>query len=187
MLNRLLLSGAALASLFLATGVFAAGTVKSGPQVGQEVPGPFHPLNVTGSKAGMKNCLYCSNGANPVAVVFARHVTPQVTTLIKKLDRLTSSNADAKMGSFAVFCSDQENLEKTLKNLAGEQRLKSLVLAIDNPAGPQAYHIAQDADVTVVLYNEFTVRSNHAYKTGELSQTGINAIVADVSKILPTK
>jgi hypothetical protein len=187
MLTRLLASGAALAGLLLVAGVFAEGTVKSGPQVGQEVPGPFHPLNVTGSQAGKKNCLYCSNGANPVAVVFARGVTPQVTTLLQKLDNLTSKNSSAKMGSFAVFCSDQENLEKTLKDLAGKEGLKNLVLSIDNPAGPQAYHIAKDADVTVLLYNEFTVRSNHAYKTGELNQKGIDAIVADVSKIVPTK
>src|SRR5579863_9449915 len=102
MLTRLLLSGAALASLLLVTGVFAEGTVKSGPQVGQEVPGPFHPLNVTGSQAGKKNCLYCSNGANPVAVVFARNVNPQVTTLLKKLDNLTAKNGTNNMGSFAV-------------------------------------------------------------------------------------
>ena len=35
----------------------AGDALKSGPQVGKNIPGPFHPLNVTGSKAGEKNCL----------------------------------------------------------------------------------------------------------------------------------
>src|SRR5437588_12445482 len=38
----------------LATGVCAdeKNAIKSGPQVGQKVPGPFHPLNVNGEGAG---------------------------------------------------------------------------------------------------------------------------------------
>ncbi len=30
--------------------------LKSGPQVGQTIPGPFNPLNVTGPSAGEKAC-----------------------------------------------------------------------------------------------------------------------------------
>jgi hypothetical protein len=187
MLCRLLAGFAAVAALFVVTGVYAAGTVKSGPQVGKEVPGPFHPMNVTGEQAGKKNCLYCANGPSPVAVVFARNVTPLVATLLHKLDEATQKNDKAGMGSFAVFCSDQEGLERTLKDLAGKQGLKNLVLAIDNPAGPLDYDIARDADVTVVLYNDFIVRANYAFKTGELNQRSIDSIVADVSKIVPAK
>src|SRR5262249_22234720 len=143
--------------------------------------------NVTGEKAGMKNCLYCLNGPNPVAMVFARNLNPQVATLIKRLDDATQKNDKANMGSFAVFCSDKEGLEGTLKDMAGKQSLKKLILAIDNPAGPQGYDISKDADVTVVLYNEFTVRANYAFKAGELNQKGIDSIVADVSKIVPGK
>jgi len=185
MLTRLLACVAMVAAL--AAGVQADETLKSGPQVGKEVPGPFHPLNVTGEKAGMKNCLYCSNGPNPVAMVFARNLNPQVATLLKRLDEATQKNDKANMGSFAVFCSDKEGLEGTLKDMAGKQSLKKLVLAIDNPAGPQGYEVSKDADVTVVLYNEFTVRANYAFKVGELNQKGIDSIVADVSKIAPAK
>src|SRR5947209_16657385 len=132
MMTRLLASLAAVVALFVAAGVYAEAPVKSGPQVGQEVPGPFHPMNVTGEQAGKKACLYCANGANPVAVVFARGVNPQVATLLKRLDEATEKNTKANMGSFAVFCSDQEGLEKTLQDLAGKQSLKKLVLSIDN-------------------------------------------------------
>jgi hypothetical protein len=161
--------------------------VKSGPQVDAEVPGPFLPLNVTGAKAGEKFCLYCTNGNNPVAMVFAREVTPAVTTLIKKIDETTVANKDCKMGSFVVFCSDEEGLDKKLKDMADDQKLSKIVLSIDNPTGPKGYEVAKEADVTVVLYNKRTVKANYAFKKGQLNDKAIEKIVADVSKITPSK
>jgi hypothetical protein len=49
--------GAFAVTALLVSGVLAGGALESGPQVGKRLPGPFHPLNVTGSKAGQKNCL----------------------------------------------------------------------------------------------------------------------------------
>jgi hypothetical protein len=167
---------------------FAADAVKSGPQVGDNVPGPFHPLNINGSKAGEKNCLFCSNGNNPVAMVFARDVSePTVTMLIKKIDACTARNADAKMGSFVVFCNDDKSLEESLKKVAKEADLKQTVLAIDNPAGPEKYNVSKDADVTVVLYTDRVVKANYAFKKGELNDKAIEKVIADVTKILPEK
>src|SRR2546430_13535439 len=99
---------AAVALVLFAGSVFAADPVKSGPQVGEKVPGPFHPLNINGDAAGKKNCLYCANGGSPVAVVFARELTPEVATLIKKLDAATVKNNGKSMGSYAVFMSDSD-------------------------------------------------------------------------------
>jgi hypothetical protein len=48
--------GASVAVALLAGCVFAADGPKSGPQVGQSIPGPFHPLNVNGPAAGRKAC-----------------------------------------------------------------------------------------------------------------------------------
>lgn len=45
----------AVAALAMA-GVAGEG-LKSGPQEGKKLPGPFHPLNVTGAQAGNKHCL----------------------------------------------------------------------------------------------------------------------------------
>ncbi|MBI2803537.1 MAG: hypothetical protein HYX68_00970 [Planctomycetes bacterium] len=93
-------------------------------------------------------------------------------------------NADKKMGSFAVFCNDAEDLPAKLKTLAAKQKLKSFVLAVDNPTGPDAYKISKDADVTVVLYNKSKVIANYAFKKGQLSASDVTKIVADVSKIV---
>ena len=48
--------GASLAVALLVGGAIAAEALKSGPQPGNPVPGPFNPLNVTGSQAGKKAC-----------------------------------------------------------------------------------------------------------------------------------
>ncbi|MCS7046798.1 MAG: hypothetical protein NZO58_10615 [Gemmataceae bacterium] len=163
----------------------AEGTAKSGPAVGTQVPGPFHPLNINGENAGQKACLYCAHGANPVAVVFAREVSPPLTDLLKKLEAATVKYSKESLGSFAVFCNDKEGLKEQLEKLAADLKLKNVVLALDAPSGPKDYKIAKDADVTVILYEDFTVRFNHAFKKGELNATAVDRIVADVAKIIP--
>ena len=49
--------GAFAAAVLVAASACAAEMLQSGPQVGKDIPGPFHPLNVTGHMAGKKNCL----------------------------------------------------------------------------------------------------------------------------------
>lgn len=168
----------------LFAGAQQSGPVVSGPKAGQDVPGAFHPLNVTGENAGKKACLYCSNGGNPVAVVFAREATPEVAKLIKQLDAATIKNAGKSMGSYAVFCSDKDGLDKSLTKMAADQKIEKLILSIDNPTGPKEYKIAKDADVTVLLYVDFTVQANHAFRKGELNDGAITKVVADVAKIV---
>lgn len=158
--------------------------IKSGPQAGEELAGPFHPLNVNGPAAGKKFCLYCSNGGNPVAMVFARSVTPEVATLAKKLDAACAKNSKAKMGSFFVFCSDEDGLETKLKKVAKENDLKKVVLSIDNPAGPDGYKVNKDADVTVVLYKNRTAKANFTFAKGsKISDKDIEKILEATSKI----
>jgi hypothetical protein len=48
---------ASVALALLASSVWAGDALKSGPQVGDAVPSPFNPLNVTGKFAGKKQCL----------------------------------------------------------------------------------------------------------------------------------
>ncbi len=165
-----------------------AAEIKSGPQAGEKVPGPFHPLNVNGESAGEKACLFCKHGESPVAMVFAR--TPEcegTQKLIKALEKATAANSKAEMGSFVVFLSDSDKTEKALKKFADEAKLKNVVLAVDNPAGPEKYNVAKDADLTVVLYTDRMVKVNVSFEKGKITDKDIDAIVKDVAKILPAK
>jgi hypothetical protein len=157
----------------------------SGPQVGQAVPGPFHPLNITGENAGEKQCLFCKNGTKPVAMIFAREMSEPLTQLLKKIDTATAEHKDAKMGSFVVFLNDEEGLASRLKELADREKIQTCVLSIDNPAGPRAYKVAKNADVTVVLYTDHTVKANYAFEKGQMKDKDIDQIVESISKILP--
>jgi hypothetical protein len=120
-------------------------------------------------------------------MIFAREISDPLTGLVKKLDEATAKNASCRMGSFVAFCSDEEGLEKKLKELAKSAGLKQTVLTIDNPAGPRGYNVAKDADVTVVLYTKRTVKANYAFKKGEMKDGDVEKIVADLNKILPDK
>ncbi|MCI0379832.1 MAG: hypothetical protein L0215_19805 [Gemmataceae bacterium] len=186
-MRKAICSLSALAAVIIVVGAAAAGNLKSGPQVGERVPGPFHPLNCTGENAGEKFCLYCKNGQNPVAMILARQTSPELTKLIKKIDEATAKNKDHSMGSFVVFLSDSDKLEGELKELAKKEKLQQCVLSIDNPAGPEGYKVAKDADVTVVLYSKGTVRANHAFNKGELRGKAIDAIMADIPKIVSSR
>jgi hypothetical protein len=122
------------------------------------------------------------NGAKPVAMIFAREVSDNLTSLVKKIDKINSEKGN-KMGSFVVFLSDKEGLDTQLKELAKNEDLKHTVLSIDNPQGPKGYDIPKDADITVVLYNKRTVQSNHAFRQGELNAESVERVLADVPMI----
>jgi hypothetical protein len=120
-------------------------------------------------------------------MIFAREVSDPLTGLVKEIDKATSSNAASHMGSFVVFCSDQKGLEAKLKDLAKREKLKDIVLTIDNPKGPESYKIAKEADVTVVLYDHRKVKANYAFRKGGLGMADIYQIIGDLPKILPDK
>ncbi len=166
---------------------FGAEPLQSGLQAGEKITAIFEPLNVTGEFAGQPHCLVCENSVNPVAMVFARNATEAVLKLVAQLDKATARHKDQSLGSFVVFLSEEEGLDKRLADTAKKQGLKHIVLAIDDPAGPDGFNVAAAAAVTVVLYCDFQVKANHAFRAGELTDQRIEQIVADVRKIVPAK
>ena len=120
-------------------------------------------------------------------MIFAREISDNLTSLVKKIDQATGANSSCSMGSFVVFCNDDEGLEKKLKELADKEKLRDIVLTIDNPSGPPKWKIAKDADVTVLLYVGHKVKANFAFKKGDLKTEDVEKIVGDVKKILPMK
>jgi hypothetical protein len=165
--------------------VNAAEPLQSGPQVGDKMPGPFEPFNVTGPNAGEDCCLFCRFGNAPVVMVFAREPNPQVANLLRKLDDAVGKHKAAELGSCAIFCTKDAAVRPALKKLAADQELKHVVLATMEPEGPEGYALNKDADVTVVLYRGLGVKANHAIRKGELTDMAINAVLADLATILP--
>lgn len=121
-----------------------------------------------------------------MAVVFAREITPPLTSLVKKLDEATLQNDACQMGSFVVMLSaDEAGMEKQLKELAKTEKLKETALTIFKPRGPAGYDINPDADVTVLLYVGKVVKVSHAFRKGEFQEKDIDRVLGDLPKILP--
>jgi hypothetical protein len=120
-------------------------------------------------------------------MIFAREIGDRLTGLVKKLDEATGKNTECKMGSFVVFCSDDEALEKKLKELAEKEKLTHLVFVMEGAAGPVDYNVAKEADITVVLYVKHEVKANYAFKKGGMKEQDIDKIMGDLKKILPEK
>jgi hypothetical protein len=128
------------------------------------------------------------NGNKPVVMIFAREINDDLTSLVKKVDKATK-DSKGKMGSFVVFCNDDEKLEGKLKDLAKSEKLTSTILSIDsNRAGPYSdAPFASKADVTVMLYVNRKVKANHTFEKGKMKVKQIEAVIDDLPKILPKK
>lgn len=171
----------------LSNSLLLADPVRSGPQPGAKVPGPFRPLHVTGAHADKRVCLYCEYGMRPVAVVFAREITPAVSQLISRLDAVTvARSAETRLASYSVFLGDTEKLKAPLVQLAASNNLKQHVLTIDEQP-PPSYEIADEAAFTVVLYHRAIVKANHAFRAGELNEAAIARVLADLDAMLAAK
>ena len=165
--------------------VLALEPITAGPQKGEKVPGPFHPLNINGEDAGKKACLYCKAGESPVVAIFARNADdPALQKLIAAVETATAKNEKAELNGFVVFCSDSDKLEGKLKAMAEKAKLKHVVLAIESNEGPEKYSISKDADVTVLLYKERTVVANHTFGKGKLTEKDVEKVTADIAKIV---
>ncbi len=161
-----------------------ADPIQSGPQVGEKIPGPFSPLNITGPNAGEKCCQYCKYGSRPVVAVFARELSPAVIQLIKTIDRATAMNREKGLGSYVVFCNDADGFAPQLRAMAQKEGIQQTVVTLYKAGGPEKYRLSPAADVTVLLYRHFTVKANHAFKNGDLNNTAIGTIGVEIANLM---
>ena len=169
------------------------GKLKSGPQPGEFLPGPFHFLNINGTHAGSPHCLVCEYGLKPVVLVFAREIPAengQLMNLLKKLDETVADHQKAELRSFAVILNKDYNDEAARKKLVQELEgkatgFKQLVISIGGPDGPENYNLDKDADVTVLLYSKHKVTANFAFAKEKLTEKDVSAILAAVTKMVP--
>jgi hypothetical protein len=90
------------------------------------------------------------------------------------------------MAAFVVMLTDQpESVESTLKTVAKEQGIKNTPLTtFDGNSGPANYKLAEDSEVTVMMWVKGKVAVNKSFKAGELTKDSVAASVKDTAKIL---
>jgi hypothetical protein len=173
----------------------AADELKSGPQPGESIPGPFHYLNINGAHAGNPHCLVCEFGLRPAVLIFIREVPADkspLPDLFQKLDETIDRHRNSELCAGAVVLNDDFAMEQARKDLVRKwegltKDLKHVLVAVDGPAGPEAYKINKDADVTILLYNRHKVLANFAFARDKFTDKDVNAIMAAVKKMIGTK
>ena len=174
-----------------------APTVKSGPEVGKDLPGPFHPYNVTGKEASNFHCVVCTNGLEPVVLVFVRGsaFSDDLKKFLGQLDEAIAKDPKARISAAAIFLFDDlksvvtDDVNRTkyaemVEKLKNDAKLTQLVLCLDSADGPKGYGINADAKVTVLVSSRLQVVANFAYADEKSIDT--TAIVAAVKEKLGT-
>jgi hypothetical protein len=114
-----------------------------------------------------------------------------LTGLVKKIDTLvdaTAGKAARPVGVYVIFVSNADSLDRQFHGLTEKEALKRVSLCSGAPPGD--YAVAEDADVTVVIYTvgrrpDQKVTANFAFRKGELDEAKTDAIVKALSDVLP--
>jgi transcriptional regulator of nitric oxide reductase len=172
-------------ALALPVALIAADALKSGLPVGDQVPA-FNVRDITGPNKGKTLCYRCKYGDRPVVAVFTRKVDDTVNELVKKIDAQVGKNEAKKMAAFVVVLTDEPDvLEPKLEAVAKDAKVEHTPLTIiEGQTGPPDYKLAKDAEVTVMMWVDSTVKVNHAFEKGKLDKGAIETIVKDTKKIL---
>jgi len=130
-----------------------------------------------------------------VVSIFAREITDDLTSLVKKIDEVVGKNEDKQMAAFLVLLTDDPDAAKPkLKKLAEKNGIKNVPLTVfDGIAGPESLqpesgekkaYVAKDSDVTVLMWSEQTVKVSHSLAKDKLDNSAIEKIVAKTAQIL---
>ncbi len=120
-------------------------------------------------------------------MVFARKTDDTLASLVKQIDQVVADNQDRKMASFVNFLgSDANALKKAVRELETAHNIQNvaLVVPVVHENGPDNMKIDPRADVTVVVYKDTTVVTNHAFIDGELDEARIAAVLTDAKRTL---
>jgi hypothetical protein len=151
--------------------------LQSGLKVGDRVP-TFYVRAVTGPLKNKSVCYVCRNGDRPVAMLFVRKITPELTRLLKGIDDEVDRHRAAGLRSFAVFLAgENEELLPQVQTLAFDEKINlPLTIAAAPSDGSAGRTIHRDATVTVILYRDQTVTANFAFRAAELNAEAIETI-----------
>ena len=114
-----------------------------------------------------------------------------MTSLVKKIDQrldAATSKGPRAPGAFVIFVNNADGLDQRLRAMAEKEALKRVNLCIGAP--PDDYALANEAAVTVLIYNvdrrgQQRVTANIALGKCELDNAKIDAIVKALSDVLP--
>ena len=111
--------------------------------------------------------------------------------MVKKLDGLVANAADdkAKRKAFVVLLTDDpEGASEELADFAKQHQIRNIPLTFyDGLLGPDNYRIARRAIVTVMMWEEDTVKINRTFARAELNDKSVKRLVSEARNFLSAK
>lgn len=181
-------------------------------KVGNNLPGTFHPYNVTGPFKGRFHCPVSDHSFEPMVLVFYKNVdfSEPLPALLQRLDTAIEKNAETRLGVFVTFVPDdlpdvagskddkdqdansknddaRLEMEKRIAQGGVDMKLRQVVLGLDNKSDVAKYGLAEDTLVTVVLYTKLKIVAVHALSKGDFTGAAIDKIMADLGDKLGAK
>jgi hypothetical protein len=155
----------------------------SGPQIGQR-PGPYSFLVATGPERGQPTCYVCETAEKPGVIVFARSVSDPLARVIQAADEAVAARPKDAMGAWMTVLGEKTISLDELAKWSTQAGLKSIPVGVfDDPVGPPSYKIADDADVTVLVFENRKVLANFAFRKGELDDAAIKQVSDQLSRL----
>jgi hypothetical protein len=68
--------------------------------------------------------------------------------------------------------------------MAQREGIQNTIVTLYKAGGPEKYRLSAAADVTVLLYHHFTVKANHVFKNGDLTDAAIGVVGADIARLM---
>ncbi len=169
--------------LVLAAPLAAKDPCVSGPQVGQR-PGPYSFLVASGPQRGQQTCYVCETADKPGVIVFARALPGSLTKLAGELDSAIAARPKDELRAWLTVLGEKTVSLDDLGKWAKDGGLKGVPVGVfDDPVGPPTYKLADDAEVTVLLFHKRKVVSNFAFRTGELNEDAVKRVATEIAKL----
>lgn len=155
----------------------------SGPQIGQR-PGPYSFLVATGPERGQPTCYVCETAEKPGVIVFARSVSDPLAKLMLACDEAVAARPKDAMRAWMTVLGEKTIGLDDLAKWATKAGLKSVPVGVfDDPVGPPSYKLADDADVTVIVFENRKVAANFAFRKGELDDAAVKLVSEHFARI----
>lgn len=160
---------------------------QSGVPIGEKI-GPYSFLVATGADRGKQTCYVCETAERPAIVIFSRKLSEPLSKLVAKCDDWLLAQPKDTARSWMTVLGEKTVALDDLAKWAKQVGIKTLPVGVfDDPIGPPAWKLAEDAEVTVLLYANRKVVMNFAYRTGELNDDAVKKIVESFPKLAPEK
>jgi hypothetical protein len=181
-------------------------------KAGNNLPGPFHPYNVTGPHKQRFHCPISDHGLRPMVLIFYKNVdfSEPLPKLLKRLDTAIDKNAETRLGAYAVFVPDDMpdvlgssndkdqdansknddarlEWEKKIEQSGADMKLQHVVLCLDTKADVKKYELSDENLITVVLCSKLKIASVYALPKSDFTDAAIDKIMADVADKLGAK